>query len=356
MKTKDIVPQETIDKIISLYTKEKMSMLEIKDIFNFSITKIERILNDNNIYARNITERSKIAGEKRKIKIIFSIDELVYNYVIKEWSIYYLKNYYKLNYKVIIRLLKEQNIILRTPKEQRETEFYKIQKKHIGRCTSNFLKGKIPHNKIKLPPKEELEEYYITKRLTPRKIGDLYGTSNVTVFSWLNQYNIPIRTNSESNKGRVPWHKGLTKETHPTLKKMSDNMKEKIRKGLYIYPKQNGISKVSQEFCWKILIDIYQTFNDTYKNIFFGELNFEYPVSTKTTSYRMDFYIKEINLAIEYDGKYWHRNKKEHDNFRKLEIEESLPGIKIISVNEDTVKNFNIIDVINNRVKELNDK
>ena len=55
----------------------------------------------------------------------------------------------------------------------------------------------------------------------------------------------------------------------------------------------------------------------------------QYPI----LNYRIDFYLPEINLAIEYDGKE-HSTRRAHDNKRQKEIESEIKFIKFIRVDE----------------------
>lgn len=50
-----------------------------------------------------------------------------------------------------------------------------------------------------------------------------------------------IKKNVEKSKAtqqqqprKIPWNKGLTKNDHPTLKQTSENMKQKIKTGVFI--------------------------------------------------------------------------------------------------------------------------
>lgn len=123
-----------------------------------------------------------------------------------------------------------------------------------------------------------------------------------------------------------------------------------IRKGitekwLTSFPKQN-YSKVSQELFW----NIYDNIKSEYKEIYFATIydgnistdgkNHEYKVKTHKTSRSLDFYIKDVNKVIEFNGAYWHSiaNKQvnyrvENDQMREDEIVKTLK-CKVFNVKE----------------------
>jgi hypothetical protein len=95
------------------------------------------------------------------------------------------------------------------------------------------------------------------------------------------------------------------------------------------FPRLN-YSKVSQELFWAIFDKI----KNNYKDIYFATLNngemdysgpnHEYRVKTSRSSRKLDFYVKDVNKIIEFDGTYWHgrvgMGNKERDAIRELEI------------------------------------
>jgi len=113
-------------------------------------------------------------------------------------------------------------------------------------------------------------------------------------------------------------------------------------------------SKVSQElFC-----GIYDGIKDLVNkdNIFFAtfdggkvcedkKLNKEYRFIANKSVYKLDFYISEIKLCIEFDGEYWHsgswKNKRRlSDEDRDEEL--CLHGIEILRVKERNFRNDKI--------------
>jgi very-short-patch-repair endonuclease len=56
----------------------------------------------------------------------------------------------------------------------------------------------------------------------------------------------------------------------------------------------------------------------------------------------IDVYIPELNLGIEFDGSYWHKDKQELDKLKTIKLEAA--GIKIIRIRELPLKKINEID------------
>jgi len=116
-----------------------------------------------------------------------------------------------------------------------------------------------------------------------------------------------------------------------TLNNKSIEERDRIKRSVIQY------SKVSQ----KLFDSIYDKIKEKYVNIHYAtkgdKKNNEYMVITKNNSCRfLDFYIPEINKAIEFDGEYWHgmkRGNKKRDDQRDIDIIEKL-NCKIFHVDE----------------------
>jgi len=106
-------------------------------------------------------------------------------------------------------------------------------------------------------------------------------------------------------------------------------------------------SLVSQKLFW----DIYENIKNDYSEIFFatkmnGERddsgkNYEYKIETEKSYRFLDFYVKDVNRGIEFDGAYWHSvaNKQvdytvDKDINRLNEIKKSLPDFDVLVVKE----------------------
>jgi very-short-patch-repair endonuclease len=93
----------------------------------------------------------------------------------------------------------------------------------------------------------------------------------------------------------------------------------------------------------KIYFNIKNNFGDVYYATR-GQLshqydNNEFSILTINNKFRfLDFYIPEINKCIEFDGDYWHGEKRGNqlkDELRETEIKNTIKGIKILHVKEN---------------------
>lgn len=71
--------------------------------------------------------------------------------------------------------------------------------------------------------KEDLIDLYVNKKLTTRNCGKELGVSHMTIQKFLKLYNIPIRTKSESQKGKIVSEKTRLKQS---LKKKGIKLSE----------------------------------------------------------------------------------------------------------------------------------
>jgi hypothetical protein len=135
-----------------------------------------------------------------------------------------------------------------------------------------------------------------------------------------------------------------------TLK--SKPLEEQIRINKAKFNNGVGFSKISQKIFWEIYN--YNIATMVNLDVYFAELNkdendimdssgtsHEYClVDEYNKFYFLDFYIKKLNLLIEFDGDYWHnvRGNKERDAIREKNILTVLPGLKIIRISEKEYK------------------
>jgi hypothetical protein len=100
----------------------------------------------------------------------------------------------------------------------------------------------------------------------------------------------------------------------------TEKRKEITRKWLESFPKQN-YSNVSQELFWKI----YDIIKNDYKEIHFATIlngnkvsdgtNNEFKIKTDKTIRSLDFYVKDVNKVIEFNGSYWHSSASKNVNY-----------------------------------------
>lgn len=124
--------------------------------------------------------------------------------------------------------------------------------------------------------------------------------------------------------------------------------KERQNKWLSSYKKLN-YSKISQKLFWGLYNIIKDDFNEIYfatldknKTIDESGKNYEYKIETNKSFVKLDFFIKDVNKAIEFDGDYWHgekRGNQERDRIREESIMNQNPEMKILHVKERDYKN-----------------
>ena len=131
-------------------------------------------------------------------------------------------------------------------------------------------------------------------------------------------------------------------------KKRWINRQEKWNKSY----KKTNYSKISQDLFWEI-INSNKLINTEKKSIFFAtynngskdmEQNREYVISTNNISIKPDFLMLPDKKIIEFDGIYWHDNKKRNkpENIKREMIrEKELINIKynVLRINENEYKN-----------------
>ena len=118
--------------------------------------------------------------------------------------------------------------------------------------------------------------------------------------------------------------------------------KEITKKWLDSFPKQN-YSNVSQELFWHI----HENIKNDYKEIHFATIlngnrvsdgtNNEYKVKTDKTVRSLDFYVKDVNRVIEFNGSYWHGKKNKHyDETKDKQRFDELKnlGLNVLIINE----------------------
>ena len=100
-------------------------------------------------------------------------------------------------------------------------------------------------------------------------------------------------------------------------------------------------SKISQEIFWLIYKELTV---DEKNKCFFKELNQEYILNNGKVCFFIDF--KCGNFVIEYDGEYWHKNRKELDELRNITYNKNKLNLLVLTEkdynrrnkNEDTIK------------------
>lgn len=116
-----------------------------------------------------------------------------------------------------------------------------------------------------------------------------------------------------------------------------EKRKNITKKWLDSFPKQN-YSNISQELFWSI----YESIKNNYKEIHFATIlngdkisdgtNHEYKVKTNKTIRSLDFYVKDVNRVIEFNGSYWHsKNSKDVNYSPERDIKRNDEVTKILN-------------------------
>ena len=165
---------------------------------------------------------------------------------------------------------------------------------------------RVAHNKLPIPPKEELENLY--QKMSLLDISKHYGNvSNVTIKKWLKHHNIPQRKHSHNQR----------KISVPKSKK---TCMDRYGKEFILPPIQS-----------KAEIEIRDWLNNDLG------LNFQSNRSILSNNRELDGYDPQQSVAFEYCGLWWHCEKNQPDKkyHWKKYIECQQKGIKLFTIYEN---------------------
>jgi len=122
----------------------------------------------------------------------------------------------------------------------------------------------------------------------------------------------------------------------------------------------NRQSVIALEFCESLN----EAINDKFEKIYFGDKEYKFFVWENDIKIAMvDFYIKDINVVVEFYGDYWHRNPKKYtdeiskiireNDDRRIDAIIKKFGSKVIIIWEEEYKN-NRNKVLNSVIKKIN--
>ena len=104
--------------------------------------------------------------------------------------------------------------------------------------------------------------------------------------------------------------------------------KEKVVAVKRVYKRRKKLGKMSKE----------EKVFGSFLVPFFPDIEPQFQIPRYYHNY--DFYIKEFNLLVEYDGVYWHSKKRNQIKDRKHEIEAKKQGYNITRVTDVEWKQF----------------
>lgn len=126
------------------------------------------------------------------------------------------------------------------------------------------------------------------------------------------------------------------------IKSLNENPenKEKLENGRIkgLEFSKSGYSKIGLSFFKSILKNIdLSSFTIFYKDPDNNKI--EKCIYTESGPKFLDFYIKELNFALEFDGTYWHKNNEEKDALRDIHLKNKIKDLQIIHVKEKDYNN-----------------
>jgi very-short-patch-repair endonuclease len=98
------------------------------------------------------------------------------------------------------------------------------------------------------------------------------------------------------------------------LRKYRETIRKKIK---HIYKNRQSI--IGLEFCESLN----EVIGNKFENIYFGDKEYKFFVWENNIKIAVvDFYVKDINVIVEFYGDYWHRNPKKYNDKASEEIRE----------------------------------
>jgi len=286
-----------ISEIIRLYTDDFLSYKEIGDSIGVSPSTVKRILKKNNIRLRTSKETKNLKRKKYGVnwRMMLPVDEIRYMVEEEKKSSVEIASYFGCSSDYIRNVCRDNDISFPST-----SEIFKQQYKN-GR--------KVNCKIYDIPPKEDIDFLYNEKKLSLNKISKIFEVSIHTLKKWMIDYGMEIRNIRDSVKNAVDT--GILK-TH-----MNDVEFQRL-----CHSRRKKYNKSKGE------LELLDTINAHYD----GVVKSSYMIGNKN----FDIYIPEKNVAIEYNGLYWHSeliiDKNYHADKTKICNDN---GIRLIHVWED---------------------
>lgn len=202
---KIIIPKK---ELIHLYSKKRLSVFKIADIFDCSAGTIINLMKYYKI-------KRRYSGPKR---INITAESLNRLYSVKRLSADKIAKIYHCEKTAIINRLKKFNIPLINARKKisidknelyhlyikEKLSTYKIAKKY--KCDSSTILRALKINYIKIRPlkaveiiKNDLYKYYFKEKLSLKKISEKYACNSVTILKKMEKFGFKCRTISETS-------------------------------------------------------------------------------------------------------------------------------------------------------------
>lgn len=184
---------------------------------------------------------------------------------------------------------------------------------------------------VNVPAKDILIKHYYDENLTFVEIAKIYDVSNVTVSKWYRDYEIEVLSHSETITQKVlPKVIKFNQENYGTDHIFTlDHIKEKIKN---TFIENYGVPYHPIGTTSKAEMDVLEFFNSLHPS-------FE---KARMFGIEMDGYSKDLNIAFEYCGIFWHKEtikgKSLHEKKYKICKEN---GIRLFTIFEDEWVNKN---------------
>jgi very-short-patch-repair endonuclease len=229
----------------------------------------------------------KLSREKLKPKVKFSLHlkRQIKNLALKNYSISEISKLLDLKYWKVYRFVKQNDVETITRGKSR---------------TSDAIRRK------PLLDKKTLMKLYWGKKLNIYQIAAKTGVNQVSIFNWMNRYEIPRRSKSEASK--LVW----TKEKRDIQRQLCNEGKIGVHAhGCNAY-KNSWIELAFENWLNK------------------NKLKFKKQFQFSSKTHRYDFHICGTNLIIETDGAFWHNKPSQKIKDCKFDAEAVEQGFQVI--------------------------
>lgn len=188
--------------------------------------------------------------------------------------------------------------------------------------------------------KSELYDMYVDRGLSSAKIGEQVGKSESTILNWLKHYGIKVRTPHHHN------HSILDEVDIEYIKELYESgmsAKSSSKKLGYSSKTHSTITKHLKKYGVKVdgfRYNISEQERQLYD--FVSSLDGSAISNYRIGEYEADIYLKDRNLAIEYNGIYWHSELNKKPNYHQKKLKAfNRHGIRLIQIWEDEWLNQN---------------
>lgn len=214
-------------------------------------------------------------------------------------------------------------------------------------------------NRAVIPPKSELSELY--KNNSIKGLEQYYNTNQETIYNWLQEHNIKIRSLSEScylgkkkQFAHLDFDKDFLIEQYDPMKPMGF-LAEKLGVSYSFIKHLLKKYEIEVTKTWRSKAEI-DLFEYCVNN--FPEYNWSHSNKSIINPYELDIVNEDLKIAIEYCGLYWHSEfyGKKDKNYHQIKWNKCLEkGYKLITVfeSDDLSKIKSLINTLHNKNKRV---